>query len=130
MTALVIAEHDNNSIKTATLNTVTAAKACETACLRRTRSIVRGKRFSHSFNCSTAACASYPLLYIWVGGSTPTRAHITRHYQGCRHTRDKIPVIWIETLPQIRQGLMTEVLIPHGELPHEFNLLRFDSCAT
>ena len=29
MTALVIAEHDNNSIKTATLNTVTAAKACD-----------------------------------------------------------------------------------------------------
>ena len=28
MTALVIAEHDNHSIKTATLNTVTAAKAC------------------------------------------------------------------------------------------------------
>ena len=28
MTALVIAEHDNASIKTATLNTVTAAKAC------------------------------------------------------------------------------------------------------
>ena len=27
MTALVIAEHDNNSIKSATLNTVTAAKA-------------------------------------------------------------------------------------------------------
>ena len=29
MTALVIAEHDSNSIKTATLNTVTAAKACD-----------------------------------------------------------------------------------------------------
>ena len=29
MTALVIAEHDNNSIKSATLNTVTAAKACD-----------------------------------------------------------------------------------------------------
>ena len=29
MTALVIAEHDNNSIKTATLNTVTAANACD-----------------------------------------------------------------------------------------------------
>ncbi|MGU3626622.1 electron transfer flavoprotein subunit alpha, partial [Comamonas sp. C24C] len=28
MTSLVIAEHDNASIKTATLNTVTAAKAC------------------------------------------------------------------------------------------------------
>ena len=28
MTALVIAEHDNASIKSATLNTVTAAKAC------------------------------------------------------------------------------------------------------
>ena len=28
MTALVIAEHDNNSIKASTLNTVTAAKAC------------------------------------------------------------------------------------------------------
>ena len=28
MTALVIAEHDNASIKGATLNTVTAAKAC------------------------------------------------------------------------------------------------------
>ena len=28
MTALVIAEHDNHNIKTATLNTVTAAKAC------------------------------------------------------------------------------------------------------
>ena len=29
MTALVIAEHDNHSIKSATLNTVTAAKACD-----------------------------------------------------------------------------------------------------
>ena len=28
MTALVIAEHDNQSIKPATLNTVTAAAAC------------------------------------------------------------------------------------------------------
>ena len=28
MTSLVIAEHDNTSIKAATLNTVTAAKAC------------------------------------------------------------------------------------------------------
>ncbi|MDO7693431.1 MAG: electron transfer flavoprotein subunit alpha/FixB family protein, partial [Burkholderiaceae bacterium] len=30
MTALVIAEHDNASIKVATLNTVTAALACDT----------------------------------------------------------------------------------------------------
>ena len=29
MTALVIAEHDNASIKSATLNVVTAAKACD-----------------------------------------------------------------------------------------------------